>query len=646
MKRKKIALFTAQPEAAHEKRIIQGTADQCRRYGYHCLVFSPMTHLEFKRSDYVRAESNIYSLANFDEIDGLILDSVNLLPGIKTDLLDELKSRLDGYPDLPVVELETSLWGYPVIKNKNEDALRAMCRHATDVHGRKNICILTGPKGIEVADERLRICLDELRGRGIEVKDEHIVYGDFWYTSGDALARKIGEGSVSMPDAVLCTSSHMALGLIYRLKKYGISIPEDIIVIGFDTTNEGKCDEVVLSAFDAADEEAAADAVDYIRKIIDPGAEIKPYHKSIDKMFYAGMSCGCRPDYQSSLGFLRKAAYIVGHNSAIDDDDWEVDFGTLMESYCLEEFTAAGSVADCIRKIGSMVFLAQPFKDYCLCLKKDWAECDDNKQKGYPIEMDMALSVSVNDDSTSSVNDKTQTFNSKVMLPMLDDEEGEPGIFYFSPIHFEGTTLGYTVLHRSLDDKATVNLVYRSWLRFITNALEMIRVRSKLMSMSVRDSMTGLYNRRGLGIRLDELRASAYEDEKVFVAVIDMNGLKQINDIYGHAEGDEAIMTLSRAVTASARVGEICVRAGGDEFFIAGIGRYTEEDIEKRINDFEKTLSDIAAPLGKPYELKASIGCCVQAFTKDMNMDAVFSHADNEMYKVKMLAYKTGTEGD
>lgn len=97
MKRKKIALFTAQPEAAHEKRIIQGTADQCRRYGYHCLVFSPMTHLEFKRSDYVRAESNIYGLANFDEIDGLILDSVNLLPGIKTDLnIDAVFSRADN----------------------------------------------------------------------------------------------------------------------------------------------------------------------------------------------------------------------------------------------------------------------------------------------------------------------------------------------------------------------------------------------------------------------------------------------------------------------------------------------------------------------------------------------------------------------
>ena len=95
--------------------------------------------------------------------------------------------------------------GLSVIKNRNEVALREMCRHAVNVHGRKKICVLTGPKGIEVADERLKICLEELKDLGITVADEHIVYGDFWYNSGDALGRKIGEGIVSMPDAVLCT---------------------------------------------------------------------------------------------------------------------------------------------------------------------------------------------------------------------------------------------------------------------------------------------------------------------------------------------------------------------------------------------------------------------------------------------------------
>lgn len=130
------------------------------------------------------------------------------------------------------------------------------------------------------------------------------------------------------------------------------------------------------------------------------------------------------------------------------------------------------------------------------------------------------------------------------------------------------------------------------------------------------------------------------------MAVIDMDGLKQINDIYGHAEGDAAIMILSRAVKESAHPGEICVRAGGDEFFIAGVGRYTEKDIDKRITAFNKTLEEISGPLDKPYVVKASMGCCVDVLSGDLNLDNVFSRADNEMYKIKMLAHKAGREGE
>ncbi|MBR6485599.1 MAG: substrate-binding domain-containing protein, partial [Lachnospiraceae bacterium] len=277
MRRKNIALFTAQPEAAHGVRIINGIAAQCEKYGYNFSVFTPMTHLEFKRAAYVEAESNIFRLLNFDMIDGLILDAVNLVPGQGKRVTDELLERIKEHPDIPVVSLEMSICDLPVIKSDNEEALREMCRHAIDVHGKKDICILTGQKGNEVAEERLEICLDEIGRYGIGVSSEPIVYGDFWYSSGDKLARRMAAGDVKLPEAVLCTSTHMALGLIYRLVKLGIRVPEDVIVLGFDTTNEGCCNDIILSAFDAADAASAAGTVDYIRGIIDPGKEILPY---------------------------------------------------------------------------------------------------------------------------------------------------------------------------------------------------------------------------------------------------------------------------------------------------------------------------------------------------------------------------------
>lgn len=645
MRRKNIALFTAQPEAAHEIRIINGIATQCRKYGYHFSVFSPLTHLEFKRETYVAAEANIFRLMNFDRIDGLILDTVNLVLGEGQHILPELLECLKEHPDLPVVSLEMSIDGLPMIKSDNEMALREMCRHAIEVHGKKNICILTGPKGNEVAEERLNVCIDEIGKAGLSVSEEHIVYGDFWYSGGDALAVKIAKGEISLPEAVLCTSTHMALGLIYRLGVLGINVPKDIIVIGFDTTMEGCCNEVILSAYDAADTLSASQTVDYLRKIIDPEKEIIPYESDVKEMFFPGISCGCTPRIEQSLSAFRRNSYLVAYNSSADNELNEISFGRLMESYCLEEFTASASPEECLEKIGEMIYLLKPFRDYQLCLKEDWLSEGINNGKSYPDKMIAALSAHMLPNREFDVSTRPVAFDTEEMTPLLNDESSEPSIFYYSPIHFEGITFGYSVIRRSLEDPCTLTLVYRTWLRFVNNALEMSRTKKQLFSMSVRDSMTDLYNRRGMTLQLENMLPKDHLGEKIFVAVIDMNGMKKINDTYGHLEGDYCIKVLSSAVKQSALPDEICVRAGGDEFYMIGIGDYDDKTLNTRAEGIRVILQELHSKAQKDYELSASIGMVTEVIDENTNIDAVINRADKKMYEEKVKrSYKTGGE--
>jgi diguanylate cyclase (GGDEF)-like protein len=86
--------------------------------------------------------------------------------------------------------------------------------------------------------------------------------------------------------------------------------------------------------------------------------------------------------------------------------------------------------------------------------------------------------------------------------------------------------------------------------------------------------------------------ASAKEGDSLFVAVADMDGLKYINDTFGHGEGDFGIKTVSSTLASVARPGEICVRSGGDEFFLIGIGDYSPGDEAERAIAF----SDGAMP--------------------------------------------------
>ena len=88
----------------------------------------------------------------------------------------------------------------------------------------------------------------------------------------------------------------------------------------------------------------------------------------------------------------------------------------------------------------------------------------------------------------------------------------------------------------------------------------MTRVRTKLTMYSEFDAMTGLMNRRGMEHRLTGMLG---KQPMMFACVLDMDGLKYINDNFGHAEGDSAIIELAHAARSITMPGEICIRAGG-----------------------------------------------------------------------------------
>jgi diguanylate cyclase (GGDEF)-like protein len=80
--------------------------------------------------------------------------------------------------------------------------------------------------------------------------------------------------------------------------------------------------------------------------------------------------------------------------------------------------------------------------------------------------------------------------------------------------------------------------------------------------------MTGAYNRRGMELLLDEMLIKASATDSVLAFVIDMDRLKYINDTFGHEEGDYGINAVCDAARSITENGEICVRAGGDEFYV------------------------------------------------------------------------------
>jgi diguanylate cyclase (GGDEF)-like protein len=114
----------------------------------------------------------------------------------------------------------------------------------------------------------------------------------------------------------------------------------------------------------------------------------------------------------------------------------------------------------------------------------------------------------------------------------------------------------------------------------------------KLRDTSLKDAMTGLYNRRFLEEFIDQVMKQVQREKETYtVLMLDVDFFKQVNDTYGHDVGDEVIKRLASIMKNSVRDSDMPVRYGGEEFIILLMNSTEEKtyEIAKKINeDFAK----------------------------------------------------------
>ncbi|MCX7710407.1 MAG: diguanylate cyclase [Clostridia bacterium] len=159
---------------------------------------------------------------------------------------------------------------------------------------------------------------------------------------------------------------------------------------------------------------------------------------------------------------------------------------------------------------------------------------------------------------------------------------------------------------------------------------------SQLHLQSMKDELTGLYNRRGfmeLGLAQYEHFKKIHQEFLVFY--IDLDGLKQINDQYGHAEGDYAIVKASEILHKSFRGSDIIARIGGDEFTVLALQASppNEDKIRSRIDQFCQVHNQSS---NKPYQLSLSIGSSSFNPELPVEFEDLVKTADAALYEEKL----------
>ncbi|ATW23809.1 GGDEF domain-containing protein [Candidatus Formimonas warabiya] len=146
------------------------------------------------------------------------------------------------------------------------------------------------------------------------------------------------------------------------------------------------------------------------------------------------------------------------------------------------------------------------------------------------------------------------------------------------------------------------------------------------------DSLTGLFNRELLNkvIKKYEQNSKPYG-----LIMVDINGLKYINDHYGHSAGDEIIIKAAKTINENVRKSDLVFRIGGDEFLILTTA---DQKIAMQMIQRIKEKSEIPSQ-ANPLVLSLSLGYSM--FTEGTGFDAILLIADQRMYQDKKSFYET-----
>lgn len=608
--RRRIGVFIGEATATYQKVLLKAVMAKAKELDYDVFVFASYG-LYGDDILYAKGEMGMVEVPDLTLLQGIIVcdDTFDIM-----DMDKVLERRLRKEAKCPVVYVRTPKEGFYNILIDDEQAMEEMTRHFVYEHGFRDICFMKGKDDYVDAQDRYRGFLNVMEEIGIGVTEHMVFHGNYWRDKGKEAVDWFLEGRTSYPQAIICSNDFMALSICEELKKRGVSIPEEVCVSGYDNLEEARLNIPSLTTMDVPIDEMAYKAVEMIDNICN-GRE-QPRVEKVRTKLILRKSCGCgeQEEYKDWTEMARKIYVqhtqmqrIVFMNTELQGIYDEKDYLRVAEKYA--------------KSIG--------YQTLFLCM------CDENnhdEEKYYSNNMILKRVFQLNQRGTES----EEVFAKGELLPRKVMETDEPQAYMLFSLHHRSKCYGYVVI--VFNEDRWPDTFLQAYLMILANIIEDAEMHREVMGLEeikkiyLLDPLTGIYNRRGYESKLRELHEKTEESNGYLSIVsIDMDGLKYINDNFGHAEGDEALIHLAKVLQGLVKEDEICARIGGDEFVALLVSDTRDRHLEFP-NLFNRAMAEENARLAKPYSLSASYGICCISEEKGLSLMAGIQAADKRMY--------------
>lgn len=578
-------------------------------------------------------EFNIFNLPDFRNYDGAILltNTIDYPP-----VVDNIFSRIKA-ADIPAVSMDNDIPEMYHIGIDNKRAMRKITEHLIKIHGFRKFSYISGPTDNPESADRLEAFLEVLSENNITIDENDIFYGDFRSPSGKNGAEYFLKKWSELPDALICANDVMAASAINRLIEAGYRIPEDIAVTGFDNTFNTHNYQIEITSVNRPLERSGRLACEMLFNHFMGIQQERSIILDMSPRFTE--SCGCSPSNPPDINAFREFNY-TNYTKLEKSHSYMSIFNHL--SCVLLGSNNFGQYIDCLKDFVSEI---QP-EEFYFCLCENWnAESltDENsyqESEDAPIPSEYTTNIIVPIAYKQGIFYDVPLISKNDVLPPVAKSPKSGRFYYLVPLHFGTRCLGYMAilnsrmnLHNSMFETLCIN---------ISNSLENIR---KLMCLNTavkhlrklyaQDTFSGIYNRNGFINATREIYSNCIAEHRdIMLMFIDLDGLKGINDTFGHDVGDIAICNIADVLRTSCTNGEIYCRFGGDEFIVFAAD-YSEHDAVMLTKKIEQNIQKVNQSKIYPFVLNASTGYIIDTPKLNEGIFHFVTKADKVMYEHK-----------
>lgn len=613
---------------------IQVLKKEAEKKGFQLISFIGSSDNQ-EETDEIIGQYQLIQLMDYVDICALVI----LTETIRNENTIQKLLELGRKKNIPVFSLDRKVEGCYSLLLDNAVCFEQIVRHVVEEHGCRYVNMISGDKGHSFSEERIAVYRKVLEENGIPFDRERIGYGNYWERPVAGVMQRFFDSDLPFPEAIVCANDIMAHAAISVLNEHGYEVPEDIIVTGYDGTKDGNVFIPSLTT-GAPDFQKMTEFV--IEKIVECSEEkiVEPCDIVVPVITKVRQSCGCEQKIIPKND--RRVSRLLNE---IGNGKWHMKSMRLM----LSDSFGKQKIEDIYMYLQKHMDV---YFDFCryVCIKSEllrsYEVSETCTEMMNILEADFGKFGEIG--KCWDISEFQEYINNilkmeKVCTIQVHLLNSGKQVYGFMVEGFE-ELIDWQIRH--CDEFAMFvshilqNVIYNFKMDEMNKNLH--KANKEIEELSLRDPMTGIYNRRGFFHKLKKIVCAQENIGKyLYLFFIDMDGLKFINDNFGHTEGDFAIGTLAKVLNGMGKEETVCARIGGDEFICAFVEEkvqdYTSGEFSAQMETLLKEAEGVA---DKPYSVSASVGMISEEILDSLDLDAMINHADDKMYEHKIARKK------